>query len=1457
MNNVVELFRFSLLLTLACCLSCNFTAHVNASDANPNILFLLTDDQRADGYRAAGNELLQTPNLDRIAARGTRFTNAFVTLAICSPSRAACLTGRYGSANGVTSVGREKLNADEPSFARALRTAGYLTGVTGKWHLKTTPLEAGFDFASTCFSNGTWYERQFTVEGEKKVMPGFVDDVTADESIRFMKQAKQSGKPFVLWMNTQVPHMDHKFSWPAAEKYLQQYNPDTISLPQTWNDNLFGKPEYLKTSRNRTRALEYGYDNPEAIRNHTRDYYAGVQQMDSAIGGVLDELDELKLSDNTWVIFMGDNGWMLGEHGMTSKVLPYEESMHVPMAIAPPKVVATIRRDESLPLTSERANTVAQDTMQTGGVCDELVLNIDLTATIYDIAGLTLPASLHGRSLLPILSGKTPRDWRTSFLYEAPTPQLGSQPLWAVRSKRWKYVETQVGDNRTFQELYNLQSDAIEIDNLAQQLSHKPIVARMVQQLRSHRAAITVNAPLASITAVSQSKRPSSAKPATKAGNSHRIPATPPPAPRTDLHISGVYPHLTTYGVYSQNGAHFKEGHNECGIGAIVPWAGKLWMVNYAPHMPKGSEHKLFSVDSDLTQPITVHPESVGGTPAGRMIHAESNQLLIAHHLIDAEGNVRTILPKDMPIRVTAIARHLKDPANMVYYIDMEGSIWEANVNTLAVKRLFKKPVPGWHGKGGYTSQGRLVISNNGELHVGDYKDVLVGGSATNAEERGVLAEYDGTNWKIVERRQFTEVTGPSGITGGSDGNDPVWTMGWDRRSVRLKVLDDGYWHTYLLPKAAFCNDASHGWYTEWPRIREITNGRTMMDMHGMFFDFPKTFSAKNSAGIRPIGSHLRYVPDFCNWNGNLVLASDETSIQGNRLAGQPQSNLWFGSYEDLKTWGPSSGYGGPWISDTVQANEPSDPFLVSGFDKRVLHMATGQKMAIGGEFGLRTTDKFEVNELPDLLTRLPRITVGRGDWHDPSPGYSFTVDQPVTVYLSVDGRGTPKMPAGWNRTKMTLTWGGSYRDTIYTQDFPQGKVNIPAADRKHSDIAYEMPFTAFVRSQDTPATIVMDSKHAKLTLPAAAELTENHPVEFTVQIDANGNDQWTDYQAFTVPADGYVTHIFPDDFNAIWMRVKTDSVCVATAVLHQTTKARPSPTAADKQLFAGLASLDEQDVRSAQMYPAKRNRNLRIITGEDRFLEFTKADFEFTTAEPDPRLRKLVHVDPEFTVDEASVILKHRGRNLRLPKGSAAFDVPFASGWPRASREVQSERHLANIHGTFYEVPLVTNGAPPAWHQVRPVSSHNKQITDFCSWNGLLVLAGIRHDATNDGHVFADPSNDAAMWFGGIDDLWKLGKPIGHGGPWKNTAVVAGQPSDPYLMTGYDRKTLSLTADADTVITIEVDIDHQSGWHSFRNIKVTDGHVVEYEFPAGFSAHWIRFRSSADCTATAQLTYE
>ena len=1434
-----------LLKLLACLVSGQFQilAAAETSTAKtkrPNIVFILTDDHRWDSYGAPGLHRIRTPNLDSIAESGTRFENAFVTLAICSPSRAACLTGRYGSANGVTSVGKTPLNKGERTFAHALADAGYATGVTGKWHLKSTPQECGFQFASTCWSNGTWYDRTFSIDGEKRMMPGFVDDVAADQSIRFIDQATKARQPFVLWMCTQVPHMDHKFRWPAEQKYVDRHTKANMPLPKTWDDGLGGKPKYLKSARNRTRALEYGYDDPAKVRRHIRDYRASVEQMDAAVGRVLSELKRRQLMKDTWIIFMGDNGWFLGEHGFTSKVLAYEESMRVPMAISGPGTRPA--------------------------VSDELVLNIDLTATIFELAGLDIPKRLHGRSLLPIVAGDPPDDWRLSFLYEAPTPQLGSQPLWAVRDSKWKYIQTKLDDKTTFEELYELDADAIELHNVADDPANAAVVARMKKRLFVETRRVSErqrSRPDQAQRRSGSARGPMPEQRRFAPGSGLREDGSPviaSQASRTDIHISGVYPHLTTYGVYSQNGGHYKEGHNECGIGAIVPWAGKLWMVNYAPHRPRGSEHKLFSVDADLSRPMTVHPESAGGTPAGRMIHEESSQLLIAHHLIDADGNVRTIQPADMPIRVTAIARHLKDPANMVYYIDMEGSIWEANVHTLAVKRLFKKPVPGWHGKGGYTSQGRLVISNNGELHVGNYNDVLVGGKAENKEERGVLAEFDGSQWKIVERRQFTEVTGPNGITGGSDDDDPIWTMGWDRRSVRLKVLDGGQWHTYLLPKSAYCNDASHGWYTEWPRIREITGGRWMMDMHGMFYDFPKTFSAKNSAGIMPIGSHLRYVPDFCDWNGKLVLATDETSIQGNKLAGQPQSNLWFGDYEDLKTWGPASGYGGPWIEDGIKGNVPSDPFLVAGFDRRVVHLAVGRKKPRVVK-ALRATDQQMITELPVQLANLPRVTVARGDWHKPAPGFTFNVDSPVTVYLAVDKRGNPKLDPEWRLTELSLKWGKGFRDRVYSRQFEAGEISIPRNTTQHTRGSFGMPHAAFVQADDEKTLTISDTGKAAVIRPteASPKTPDDRPVTFTLEVDQRGTGKWTHHQNVTVPANGYLAHYLPNDLNATWMRFKTDRDCVATVMLHQTTSRFIDGKASqNSKLFAGLADVEDSDAIGGLLYAAKRNRNLRMIGSGDRFFEFSKSGFEFQADSEDEKLKELLHVDQEFSVDAASVVLKSEGRTYRLPKGHAAYDQPFASGWPRASREVESERHLANIHGTFYEVPLITNGSPPAWNLMRPVSSHRKQITDFCTWNGLLVLSGTKAKPADDVHIFQNPKLGTGLWFGGIDDLWKLGKPVGHGGPWLNTKVKANYASDPYLMTGYDRKSVHISHghSQPVSITLEVDIDGKGLWVKYKTFKIPGGRITDHEFPAEFSAFWVRAISDTDTSATVQLRY-
>ena len=312
-----------------------------------------------------------------------------------------------------------------------------------------------------------------------------------------------------------------------------------------------------------------------------------------------------------------------------------------------------------------------------------------------------------------------------------------------------------------------------------------------------------------------------------------------------------------------------------------------------------------------------------------RMVHRESKQMIIGPYFIDAQGRVRVVSPKVMPGRITAVARHLTDPANKVYFATMEQGFYEVDVHSLAVKVLNKDRnvggkavLPGRHGKGCYTGQGRLVFANNGE--------------------GGVLAEWDGSKplaapgaWTIVDRNKYTDITGPGGVYGSPDDDAPLWAVGWDARSVLLNVRDGGRWTRFRLPKASYTQDADHGWYTEWPRIREVGGGHFLLNMHDMFYDFPKTFRPGHTAGIRPISTFLKMVVDYADWNGRLVTAHDDASRQGNPILKCPQSNLWFGRWDDLRGFGHAAGWGGPWVADAVKANEPSEPFLLAGFERR------------------------------------------------------------------------------------------------------------------------------------------------------------------------------------------------------------------------------------------------------------------------------------------------------------------------------------------------------------------------------------------------------------------------------------------------------------------------------------------------------------------------------------------
>jgi hypothetical protein len=229
----------------------------------------------------------------------------------------------------------------------------------------------------------------------------------------------------------------------------------------------------------------------------------------------------------------------------------------------------------------------------------------------------------------------------------------------------------------------------------------------------------------------------------------------------------------------------------------------------------------------------------------------------------------------------------------------------------------------------------------------------------------------------------------------------------------------------------------------------------------------------------------------------------------------------------------------------------------------------------------------------------------------------------------------------------------------------------------------------------------------------------------------------------------------------------------------------------------------------------------------------------------------------PDFEIDRASIIVKGPdGLRYRLPRGDPYFDRPSALGWPRGIREVVTERSLFNCHGTFYELPRENSGGMA---RIKPVCTHNRLIHDFCSWRGLLVMSGTIAGAAGSGHYFPSGDERVGLWFGAVDDLWSLGKPRGVGGPWADTPVEADAPSDPYLMAGYDGKSVEVAHDAGgpVTFTIEVDPTGMGDWQEYGRCQADPGAAFRHVFPAGYSAHWVRLRVDRACRATAKFIYD
>jgi hypothetical protein len=383
--------------------------------------------------------------------------------------------------------------------------------------------------------------------------------------------------------------------------------------------------------------------------------------------------------------------------------------------------------------------------------------------------------------------------------------------------------------------------------------------------------------------------------------------------------VGNVFPALTVR-------APGVESSSETGIGALIPWADRLWAVGYVAHI-KGAGIGLYEIRDDLS--FRLHPASITGTFANRMVHWETQQAVIGPHVIGADGKVRTFAELARH-RLAATARHLIKPDTMAYFLTMEGRLFEADLVTLEtrpVADLVKElGIDGGylHFKGAHTAQGRLVVANNSYA-----EEEYLGKRAP-----GRLAEWDGKTWTVLERNPFVEVSGKQNPRTGAHYGNTLYALGWDRASVLLRVLHAGRWTRYRLPKGSQSFD--HQWNTEWMRIREAQTERYLMDAHGIFYDLPPLVYGGRVWGIKPIASHLRVVPDFCYFRGLLVLGGDQTD----NAVGQPQSGFWFGGIDDLHRMGKPTGWGGPWWHDEVRAGEPSDPYLMTGFDTKALHVS-------------------------------------------------------------------------------------------------------------------------------------------------------------------------------------------------------------------------------------------------------------------------------------------------------------------------------------------------------------------------------------------------------------------------------------------------------------------------------------------------------------------------------------
>lgn len=437
-----------LLLALAGALA---MASGSQAQSRPNLVFLLTDDQRADAMGCAGHPILKTPQMDRLAREGVRFTNAFVTTPICAASRASLFTGLWERTHRFTfSTPPIRNEHVDLSYPTRLRAAGYRTGFTGKFGVRVPAGAEGrmWDYYEPL--NRTPYLKP-QPDGSVR----HLTDITADSAIRFIEGC-EPGRPFSLSVSFNAPHAEdndpQQYFWPESVDHL--YRDAKIEPPRTMTEEFFRKQQpFLHDSESRVR-FRWRFDEPAKYRRMVAGYYRMISGVDAAIGRIRESLERKGVAKNTIIIFSSDNGYFLGERGFADKWYGYEHSLRVPLIVLDPRLPAGRR----------------------GSVAPSIALNTDVAPTLLDLAGIQVPGEMQGSSLVPLLSGQVPPEWRTDFFFEHLFERHNIPKSEGVRDGRFTYIRW---FEHGAEELYDHQADPEQERNLAGERPHQKDLLRL------------------------------------------------------------------------------------------------------------------------------------------------------------------------------------------------------------------------------------------------------------------------------------------------------------------------------------------------------------------------------------------------------------------------------------------------------------------------------------------------------------------------------------------------------------------------------------------------------------------------------------------------------------------------------------------------------------------------------------------------------------------------------------------------------------------------------------------------------------------------------------------------------------------------------------------------------------------------------------------------------------------